>query len=135
MSKRSKTPEPPIPAYSEPESTPEETLVEENTAETEIVVEEETYQLEQETVTITAEPPICPRCGSTERTRLLEISPRLETDSAVIIRYRTQCRGRIFPVDKEGKPVTDKKGKPVSYECGNRYKVKKIVPKVRKSAS
>jgi hypothetical protein len=38
-------------------------------------------------------------------------------------------------VDKDGKPVVDTEGKPVSYECGNRYKVKKLVPKVRREAS
>ena len=135
MSKSKKLPAglPPVAEPIEKPATPESTPPE--AAEPAMTVEEEAYQLEQETVTITAEPPTCPRCGSTERTRLLEISPRLETDCAVIIRYRTQCRGRIFPVDKEGKPVTDNDGKPISYECGNRYKVKKLVPKTRKSAS
>ena len=100
-----------------------------------VEVEEEKYQLEQETVNIEALLPTCPRCGSTERTPLKEISPRLYTDRGCIIRYRTKCRGRINPVDKEGNPVVDQEGKPVSYECGNRYKVKKLVPKVRKAAS
>jgi hypothetical protein len=36
---------------------------------------------------------------------------------------------------KDGNPVVDEEGKPTSYECGNRYKVKKLVPKTRRSAS
>ena len=135
MSKRSKRPESPIPAYSEPESAAEETVVAESAVETEVVVEEEAYQLEQETVSIEAVPPACPRCGSTERTPLKEISPRIEMSRGILVRYRTQCRGKIQPVDKDGKPVVDAEGKPIYYECGNRYKVKKTVPKTRKSAS
>ena len=107
-------------------------------AEPELVVEEEKYQLEQETVDIVALPPTCPRCGSTERTPLKEFSPRLETDRGCVIRYRTQCRGRIYPVGKDGMPVVDGDGNPVSYECGNRYKAKTLVPndrQNRKSAS
>jgi hypothetical protein len=68
-----------IPAAPEPE-VPEQPAVEH------LEVEEEKYQLEQETVNIEALPPTCPRCGSTERTPLKEISPRLETNSGVIIR-------------------------------------------------
>jgi hypothetical protein len=130
MSKQKKVPEglPPIPADADPVSVPEVT-------EPEMTVEAEAYQLEQETDSIEALPPICPRCGSTERTRLKEISPRLETDRGTVIRYRTQCTGQINPVDKDGKPVVDEEGKPVSYQCGNRYKVKKFVPKRQKAAS
>jgi hypothetical protein len=98
-------------------------------------VEEEKYQLEQETVDIMAVPPTCPRCGSTERTRLKEISPRIPTDRGLVIRYRTKCLGKVQPVDKDGIPVVDADGKPVFYECGNHYKVKKLVPKSCRSAS
>ena len=129
MSKRSKTHESPIPAYSEPESAPLETVAEESTAETKIVVEEDAYQLEQETVEIVDA--VCPRCGSSERTRLKEIAPRIETSRGTLVRYRTQCLGKIQPVDKDGKPVVDGEGKPVSYECGNRYKARKIIPNTR----
>jgi hypothetical protein len=97
-------------------------------------VEEEKYQTEQETVCIVETPPMCPRCGSTERTRLVEFY-RTENADGHVIFYRTQCRGRIVSVDKDGKIVVDSDGNPVSYECGNRYKVKKLVPKMRKSAS
>jgi hypothetical protein len=139
MSKR-KIPEglPPIPepideAASEPVPEP----IPPEVAEPEITVEQETYQLEQETVSIMSLPPTCPRCGSTERTPLKEISPRIYTDRGCVIRYRTQCLGRINPVDKDGKPMVDNEGKPLSYVCGNRYKVKnscrKFVSRLRKS--
>jgi hypothetical protein len=115
------------PAPTEPEPAAEETLQ----------VEEETYQTEQETVNITLA--TCPRCGSAERTPLKEISPRIYTDRGCVIRYRTRCLGRIKPVDRDGNPVLDADGKPVSFECGNRYKVKALVPGAkphsRKSAS
>ena len=109
-------PEPEIPVTNE---TPPEHLE----------VEEEPYQLEQ--ATVEAVLATCPRCGSTERGRLKEISPRIPTGRGLLIRYRTQCLGRINPVDRDGKPVVDTEGKPVSYECGNRYKVKAFVPNVR----
>ena len=98
-----------------------------------VQVEEERYQLEQETVEIVLA--TCPRCGSTERERLKEISPRIPTGRGLLVRYRTRCLGRINPVDKEGKPVVDADGNPVSYECGNRYRVKALVPNVRREAS
>jgi len=98
---------------------------------------ERDYQIEQETVVVMDA--VCPRCGSPERDRLREISPRIYTHQGCVIRYRTKCLGRINPVDKDGKPVVDKDGNPVSYECGNRYKIKKLVPRAkpndRKSAS
>jgi len=92
-------------------------------------VEEEKYQTEQEIVNVMVA--TCPRCGSADRSRLKVISPRIPTSRGLLIRYRTTCRGRINPVDKEGKPVVDVDGKPVSYECGNRYRVHTLVPNVR----
>jgi hypothetical protein len=94
---------------------------------------EQEYQLDQETVI--AVDAVCPRCGSTERNRLREIAPRIPTERGLIVRYRTQCRGPVNPVEKDGNPVVDAEGKPIFYECGNRYKVKKIIPRVHKSAS
>jgi hypothetical protein len=38
-------------------------------------------------------------------------------------------------LDKDGNLVVDSDGKPVTYECGNRYKVKKLMQKVQKAAS
>ena len=140
-SRERKIPEglPPLPpeetAQEPTDDRPQTAVAEPEIVESEIVVEEEKYQLEQETVDIVALPPTCPRCGSTERTRLKEFSPRIETDRGCVIRYRTQCRGRIHPVGKDGNPVVDNDGNLVSYECGNRYKVKKLVPKTRRSAS
>ena len=99
----------------------------------ELVVEEEKYQTEQETVPIVLA--TCPRCGSTERTPLKEITPRIYTNRGCVIRYRTQCLGRIYPVGKDGMPVVDENGEPVSYECGNRYKAKTLVPNAGKTAS
>jgi len=93
------------------------------------VVEEEKYQLDQKTVEAVLA--TCPRCGSTERTPFKEIAPRIPTGRGLLIRYRTQCLGRINPVDRDGNPVVDTEGNPVSYECGNRYKVKAFVPNVR----
>jgi len=122
MSKSKKLPAG-LPPVAEPIETPTATMT----------VEEEAYQLEQETVEIVDA--VCPRCGSSERTRLKEIAPRIETSRGTLVRYRTQCLGKVQPVDKEGKPVVDEEGKPVFYECGNRYKVKKLVPKTRKAAS
>ncbi|GHT10533.1 hypothetical protein FACS1894170_02780 [Planctomycetales bacterium] len=90
-------------------------------------VERINYQPEQEQVFITAVPPSCPRCGSTERSSLKEISPRLYTDKGCVIRYQTQCLGTIQPVDENGIPVVDNKGKPKTYICGNCYKVKKLL--------
>ena len=138
-SRERKVPEglPPIPPEESVQETAQETADDrrQTTAEVVVEVEEETYQLEQETVNITALPPSCPRCGSTERTPLKEIAPRIYTDRGVVIRYRTTCRGRIYPVGKDGKPVVDENGNPVSYECGNRYKVRKLVPKTSRAAS
>jgi hypothetical protein len=90
-------------------------------------VETNDYQTEQEQVVITAVPPACPRCGSTERTPLKEISPRLYTDKGCVVRYRTQRLGTIQPVDEHGIPIADDDGKPKTYICGNRYKVKKLL--------
>lgn len=129
MSKKKPTVPAGLPAVAKPVTTPEPP------SEPAVEVEQEVYQLEQETIEIVAVPPTCPRCGSTERTTLKEISPRLTTDRGLIIRYRTRCLGRINPVDRDGSPIVDNDGKPVYYECGCRYKVKKLVPKTRKSAS
>ena len=129
MSKSKKLPTglPPVAEPIEKPATPEPTPPE--AAEPAMTVEEETYQLEQETVEIVDV--VCPRCGSSERTPFKEIAPRIETSRGTLVRYRTQCRGQINPVDKDGKPVVDKEGKPVFYECGNRYKAKKIIPNSR----
>jgi hypothetical protein len=132
MSKRKNVPAglPPMAAQIEPEATPEPVP---EVDEPVITVEAETYQLEQETVQIVFA--TCPRCGSTERTPLKEITPRIYNARGCHIRYRTRCLGRINPVDRNGEPVVDDEGNPVSYECANRYKVKKLVPKVRRKAS
>jgi len=115
-----------VPAIATPEVKKE--TVEETPPER-LEVENEPYQLDQTTVEMTVA--TCPRCGSTERTRLKEIAPRILTSRGLLIRYRTQCRGRINPVDRDGNPVVDTEGNPVSYECGNRYKVKTLVPNMR----
>ena len=122
-----------LPAGLPPVAEPIETATPPEAVEPAMTVEEEAYQLEQETVEIVDA--VCPRCGSSERTRLKEIAPRIETSRGTLVRYRTHCLGKIQPVDKEGKPIVDEEGKPVFYECGNRYKVKKLVPKTRRAAS
>jgi len=123
-----------LPAVKMPEDKPEivpEVPVPETT-ET-LQVEEAEYQIEQDTVFVTDT--VCPRCGSPERTAYKEIVPRIYNDRGCVIRYRTKCLGRINPVDKGGNPVVDADGNPVSYECGNRYIVKRLVPRAIKSAS
>lgn len=88
---------------------------------------EKEYQTEQEIVSIVAMPPTCPRCGSTERTPLKEITPRTYNKQGGTIRYRTKCLGMITPLDRNGKPMLDSAGTPKSFCCGTRYKVSKFV--------
>ncbi|GHT42588.1 hypothetical protein FACS189443_5770 [Planctomycetales bacterium] len=95
-------------------------------------VEKPNYQIDQEQVVITEELPVCPRCGSAERTPLNEIM-RHHTDNGMIIRYRTRCRGLIQPLDEDGKLVVDDKGKPKTYLCNNRYRIRKIIVKKQSS--
>jgi len=118
-----------VPAIATPEVKKTKEAVAEMPPPEHLEIENEPYQLDQ--TTVEAVLATCPRCGSTERTRLKEIAPRIPTSRGLLIRYRTQCRGKINPVDRDGNPVVDTEGNPVSYECGNRYKVKTFVPNVR----
>lgn len=89
--------------------------------------EKQEYQIEQKVVEIVAEPIACPCCGSTERTRLKEISPRLYNDIGCIVRYRTKCLGEVTPIGLDGNPILDDEGKPKTFCCGRKYMVRKRI--------
>ena len=128
MSKNDKTNSPPkgLPPVASPVQADQSTETKEAGLSSE---QEREYQIEQETVNITATPPACPRCGSLERTPLKEIVPRLYNQHGCVMRYRTQCCGIITPIDPiTGQSILDDDGEPKSYPCGNRYKVRKLIP-------